>query len=43
MQGGVEGLGGFNSREADGAEGRRLMQQRARERKKEREDLEQIG
>lgn len=43
VQGGVEGLGGFNSREADGAEGRRLMQQRARERKKEREDLEQIG
>lgn len=45
VQGGVEGLGGFNSREADGAEGRRLMQQRAqeRERKKQREDLEQIG
>lgn len=40
MQGGGEGLGGF---EADGAEGRRLMQQRARERMKEREDLEQIG
>lgn len=37
------GAGGFNSREADGAEGRRLMQQRARERKKAREDLEQIG
>ena len=30
------GAGGFNSREADGAEGRRLMQQRARERKKEK-------
>lgn len=43
-QGGVEGLGGgFNSREADGAEGRRLMQHRAREGKKERQDLEQIG
>lgn len=40
VQGGVEGLGGF---EADGAEGRRLMQQRARERIKGREDLEQIG
>lgn len=34
------GAGGF---EADGAEGRRLMQQRARERMKGREDLEQIG
>lgn len=32
MQGGVERLGGFNSMEADGAEGRRLMQQRAKER-----------
>lgn len=39
----VERLGGVNSREADGAEGRRLMQQRARGRKKEKEDLAQIG
>lgn len=30
------GAGGFNSREADGAEGRRLMQQRARESGKRR-------
>lgn len=36
------GWRGFNSREADGAEGRRLMQHRARKRKTER-DLEQIG
>lgn len=34
---------GFNDREADGAEGRRLMQHRAREGKKERQDFEQIG
>lgn len=34
---------GFNDREADVAEGRRLMQHRAREGKKERQDFEQNG